>query len=308
MFLQRIETNIIKRLVCEKSPVKELRFLDQRYNPITKMIEIDSSAQNEGWISPKKPDKSQITQETALALEISIYFAKLESENTEDKPKPMSTGQNDLIFYQNVPDVMEFCLEKGKKIVSKIWTTENPFGLQPLPLHSEKVTVWCRITPAFVVGPFFFEEITSAGPITCTVTGKRYEALLRNHVLPTLQQRQCVDRTIFMQDGAPPHIATLVKQLLISHFGDDRIISRHFPTAWPPRSPDLNPCDFWLWGYLKNVVYSGRIANLADLKTSIMHHIHSISTDTLRSVVEPAVLLFQLAAEQGGEHIEQLMH
>ncbi|GBM10536.1 hypothetical protein AVEN_109329-1 [Araneus ventricosus] len=53
--------------------------------------------------------------------------------------------------------------------------------------------------------------------------------------------------TIYMQDGAPLHIATPVKQLLNLHFGNDRVISHHFSTAWPPRLADLNPCDFWLW-------------------------------------------------------------
>ncbi|GBN85469.1 hypothetical protein AVEN_161292-1 [Araneus ventricosus] len=81
-----------------------------------------------------------------------------------------------------------------------------------------------------------------------------------------------------MQDGAPPHIATAVKQLLNLYFGNDRIISRHFPTAWPLRSPDLNPCDFWLWGYLKDVVYGVPNANLAELKKSITQHIHNITT------------------------------
>ena len=46
-----------------------------------------------------------------------------------------------------------------------------------------------------------------------------------------------------MQDGAPPHIEQQVTALLWAHFGDERIISRGFSTAWPPRSPDLNPCD-----------------------------------------------------------------
>ncbi|GBN71924.1 hypothetical protein AVEN_250459-1 [Araneus ventricosus] len=88
----------------------------------------------------------------------------------------------------------------------------------------------------------------------------------------------CVDSTIFMQDGAPPHIATAVKQLLNLHFGNDRIISRHFPTAWPPRSPDLNPCNFWLWGYLKDVLCGVPNANLTELKNSITQHIHNITT------------------------------
>jgi hypothetical protein len=34
-------------------------------------------------------------------------------------------------------------------------------------------------------------------------------------------------------------------------FGD-RVVSRGL---WPPQSPDLNPCDFYLWGKLKDKVY-----------------------------------------------------
>ncbi|GBN09240.1 hypothetical protein AVEN_48119-1 [Araneus ventricosus] len=91
-------------------------------------------------------------------------------------------------------------------------------------LQSQKV--WCGFTAAFIVGPFFFEEIGPSGPVTCSVNGTRYEFLLRNQLIPALQQRGCVDSTIFMQDGSPPHIATPVKQLLNLHFGNDRIISR----------------------------------------------------------------------------------
>ena len=35
---------------------------------------------------------------------------------------------------------------------------------------------------------------------------------------------------------------------------------------WLPRSPDLNPCDFYLWGYLKSVVYNPLPKTLDDLK------------------------------------------
>ncbi|GBM81473.1 hypothetical protein AVEN_163631-1 [Araneus ventricosus] len=110
-----------------------------------------------------------------------------------------------------------------------------------------------------------------------------------------------------MQDSAPPHIATPVKQLLNLHFGNDRIISCHFPTAWPPRSPDLYPYDSWLWGYLKGAVYGGPIANLTELKNRITQRIHNITTETLRSVMEHAVLRFQLIEENGGQYIENFL-
>jgi hypothetical protein len=34
-----------------------------------------------------------------------------------------------------------------------------------------------------------------------------------------------------------------------------RWIGRGGPTAWPARSPDLNSCDYYLWGYMKAKVY-----------------------------------------------------
>ena len=72
-----------------------------------------------------------------------------------------------------------------------------------------------------------------------------------------------------MQDGSPPHITKPVIQLIKKHFTNNQYISSHCPTAFPPRLSDLNPYDFWLLGYLKNVVYSSTIANLAELKTQI---------------------------------------
>ncbi|GBO15924.1 hypothetical protein AVEN_120483-1 [Araneus ventricosus] len=158
--------------------------------------------------------------------------------------------------------------------------------MQKLPLHSQNVIVWCGFTAAFIFDPFFFKEICPSGPVTCTFIATRYESLLLSYPIPALQQRGCVDSTVFMQDGGPPHIATPVKQLLNLHFGNDRIISRHFQTAWPPRSPDLNPCDLWLWGYLKDVVYGGPITKTGELKCRITQHIHNITTKTLRYVVE----------------------
>ena len=65
-------------------------------------------------------------------------------------------------------------------------------------------------------------------------------------VIPALQEHNCVEITVFMQDGAPPHIGRQVQRLLRETFTDERIISRSFSDPWPARSPDLNPCDFWL--------------------------------------------------------------
>jgi hypothetical protein len=54
------------------------------------------------------------------------------------------------------------------------------------------------------------------------------------------------------QDGATSHTANSTMEML-KQFSDDRIISKNL---WPPRSPDLTPIDYFLWGYMKQVVYS----------------------------------------------------
>ena len=89
-----------------------------------------------------------------------------------------------------------------------------------------------------------------------------------------------------MYDGASLFFANPLKQLLKRHFGNCKIISLHFPTASPSRSPDLYPCDFWLWGYLKDAVLSTSIAPLAELKVRIAQHILKVTQKTQLSVVE----------------------
>ncbi|GFU53452.1 uncharacterized protein TNCV_1998211 [Trichonephila clavipes] len=56
---------------------------------------------------------------------------------------------------------------------------------------------------------------------------------------------------------------------LIHTFGEDRIVSRRCRYPWPPRSPDLTPADFWLWGYLKSRVYLSGPSSLSELKDAI---------------------------------------
>ena len=76
-----------------------------------------------------------------------------------------------------------------------------------------------------------------------------------------------------MQDGATPHIAKPVKNLIHDIFGVNRVISRGFENAWPSGLPGLNPCDFYLLGHLKDMVYRERHASVAELKSRIMRHV-----------------------------------
>ncbi|GFW96700.1 transposable element Tcb1 transposase [Trichonephila clavipes] len=60
-----------------------------------------------------------------------------------------------------------------------------------------------------------------------------------------------------------------MKNLLHPSFGEDRVPSPHFPNARPPKSPYLNHCDYWLWGYLKSQVYRDRPTSFWMLRNNI---------------------------------------
>ena len=57
------------------------------------------------------------------------------------------------------------------------------------------------------------------------------------------------------------------------------------PHEWPPRSPDLTPCDFYLWGYTKEEVYKTKPRTLEDLETRIREVLNDIPDDILQEVV-----------------------
>jgi hypothetical protein len=61
-----------------------------------------------------------------------------------------------------------------------------------------------------------------------------------------------------LHDGAPPHCSRAVRDVL-SNTRHERGIGRGGPTAWPPRSPDLNPLDFCWWGHLATLVYAAPV-------------------------------------------------
>ncbi|GFV21335.1 uncharacterized protein TNCV_2370921 [Trichonephila clavipes] len=78
-------------------------------------------------------------------------------------------------------------------------------------------------------------------------------------------------------------------------------------TAWHPRSPDLNPFDFWLWGYLRVMIYRDPITSLSDRKVITERHVRNIPHFILISTVEHAILRFQMVVDYGGQCIEHVL-
>jgi len=73
---------------------------------------------------------------------------------------------------------------------------------------------------------------------------------------------------VFQHDGCPAHTGRIVKDFLNEKYGDNWI-GRNGPIQWPPRSPDLNSLDFFIWGRAKELVYTEEIRDIEHLKQKI---------------------------------------
>ncbi|GFW02069.1 uncharacterized protein TNCV_4854091 [Trichonephila clavipes] len=131
----------------------------------------------------------------------------------------------------------------------RIWSEANPQVYVETPLHPEKLTVWCALW---------------AGGILLQKTMKELW---------------------FQQDGATCHTARAAIDLLKDTLGD-RLISRFGPVNWPPRSCDLTPLDYFLWGYVKSLVYADKPQTLDHLEDNIRRVIADIRPQMLEKVIE----------------------
>ncbi|GFT40250.1 uncharacterized protein TNCV_627541 [Trichonephila clavipes] len=93
------------------------------------------------------------------------------------------------------------------------------------------------------------------------------------------------DELWFQQDGATCHTARATIDLLKDTFGD-RLISRFGPVNRPPRSCDLTPLDYFLWGYVKSLVYADKPQTLDHLEDNIRRGIADIRPQMLEKVIE----------------------
>ncbi|GFV35407.1 uncharacterized protein TNCV_3204391 [Trichonephila clavipes] len=117
-----------------------------------------------------------------------------------------------------------------------------------------------------------------------TVNGDRYRAMITNFFITELNNHD-VQELWFQQDGATCHTARATIDLLKDTFGD-RLISRFGPVNWPPRSCDLTPLDYFLWGYVKSLVYADKPQTLDHLEDNIRRVIADIRPQMLEKVIE----------------------
>lgn len=143
-----------------------------------------------------------------------------------------------------------------------IWALENPHEIVETQFQAQfALNVWGGIIGDHLIGPVFLPS---------RLTGESYRFFLQHELSSLLEDLPLLLRNQmwFMHDGAPAHFSTLSREYLNDAY-ENRWIGRSGPQLWPPRSPDLNCLDFFLWGHIKSLVYTSPVDSIDNLRNRI---------------------------------------
>jgi len=107
----------------------------------------------------------------------------------------------------------------------------------------------------------------------------------------------------FTHDDAPPHFALGVRAWLGQKF-PGLWLGRRGPREWPARSPDLTPCDFFLWGWAKEEVYRAKPRTMEQLQDRIRNAITNVPYDFLQKTVDSIPGRLRKLVDAAGAYIE----
>ncbi|GFT91462.1 uncharacterized protein TNCV_4286131 [Trichonephila clavipes] len=172
-------------------------------------------------------------------------------------------------------------------------------------LRRPRPTLGCRATEEGRKGGLVESFFKNDEGHNVTVNGDRYRAMITNFFIPELNNHD-VQELWFQQDGATCHTARATIHLLKDTFGD-RLISRFGPVNWPPRSCDLTPLDYFLWGYVKSLVYADKPQTLDHLEDNIRRVIADIRPQMLEKVIENWTSRLDYIRASRGSHIPEII-
>lgn len=134
------------------------------------------------------------------------------------------------------------------------------------------------------------------------VNGAYYrDVLLAQHMLPAIR-RIAGDCFVFQQDNAPAHRARETVQFL-----QRETPSFIPPDMWPPNSPDLNPVDYKIWGYVQEQVYQKEIHDVHELKQRLVEVWGRLPQNIVNKAIDEWRKRLRACVRAEGCHFEHIL-
>lgn len=241
-----------------------------------------------------------------------------------DKQHPYKFTKVHALLPRDLPPRVAFCdwllrqHENNRDFLSRIiWTDESTFTRNGVwnqrnthywarvNPHVAKetghqyrwsVNVWAAIHGDRIIGPVFIDGNLNGDKFLELINGTLADYV---NALPEAERMQ----TWLQLDGAPAHSSVRVRNALNAIF-QDRWIGRFGPRRWPARSPDLTPLDFYLWGTVKNEVYSQPRTTVEQLREKIADVIEHLQQVDMEKVRQSLLRRCVACCEVQGRHVE----
>ena len=175
------------------------------------------------------------------------------------------------------------------------WWSTLPTTVNTRPLHSPCVTVFAGVSSHGLIGPYFLKMpwwIMSAWTVRTTLICCRtnsFQILTTSpsptHIYPFLSIYHYWFAFLLRA-----HTSNIACNLITTEFGG-KTIGERLGHDWPARSPDLNPCDFWMWGAMKDAIHAeGPAANLNEIKRRVTAFFCSVPEEQCGQAVQSVIL------------------
>lgn len=213
-----------------------------------------------------------------------------------------------------------FSFKNNRQIDGRWLSSDDPARydlIQPVKSYDSELHMWAGISVTTgIVRPYFIDEMENPDPDpdpkvekskAKRMNGVKYRHFIANVLAPELERRlgSSLNKIWFQQDGAACHTSTASLEYLVAIFGK-QLISDKTKLSWPPHSPDLTVCDYFLWSELDRRVSKRKPANIGDLKIAYKLAASEINRDTnlIRRVFNDVDLRLLACMEKGGAHFE----
>ena len=217
-----------------------------------------------------------------LALQIIEKYDKCDPRRLEE----LVTGDETWIYH----------FQPDSKAKNKVWVSSE--GDRPV------IARHCKTSNRMLYAIFF----DSKGPVLqipvlkgSSVTGKFYRESVLTQLVDFYQKhrsRTSVCGIKLLHDNAPAHKSTMVQEYL-KESGLD--VLDH-----PPYSPDLFPCDFWLFPRLKEMLAGHRFESRCGIGSAVYQCLQHIPKEDYRAAFWKCEDRCKMCVEADGAYFEGL--
>ena len=211
-----------------------------------------------------------------LASQVTEKYDKCDPRRLEE----IVTGDETWIYH----------FQTDSKAKNKVWVSSE--GDRPV------IARRCKTSNHMLYAIFF----DSKGPVLqipvpkgSSVTGKFYRESVLTQLVDFCQKRRLCSG---LHDNAPGHKSTTVQEYL-KESGLD--VLDH-----PPCSPDLSPCDFWLFPRLKEMLAGHRFESHCGKGSAVYQCLQHIPKEDYRAAFRKWVDQCKMCVEADGAYLEGL--